>query len=197
MEKSAKTDNFLKAIQKYADEQRNAMRSEVEQLKEEKIKEAEKKGKYDSEKYIKDKLEETRNKETSKLAKLMQESQKKLFLERAEMTESIFEKAEKKLIEYTNTADYKDSIIESAKSISELFKNNDCIIYVNEKDLGNADALCSVFSGNAEVLADKTIRIGGIKGYCKAMNIVADETLDSKLCAQREWFIENSGLKVL
>ena len=45
--------------------------------------------------------------------------------------------------------------------------------------------------------ADKSIKIGGIKGFCKAMNIVADETLDSKLYAQKEWFIENSGLSVL
>ena len=29
------------------------------------------------------------------------------------------------------------------------------------------------------------------------MNIVADETLDSKLYAQKKWFIENSGLSVL
>ena len=29
------------------------------------------------------------------------------------------------------------------------------------------------------------------------MRIVADETLDTKLSAQREWFIENSGLSVL
>lgn len=34
-----KTDNFLKAIKKYADEQRSAMQTEVAQLKEEKLKE--------------------------------------------------------------------------------------------------------------------------------------------------------------
>ena len=43
MEITAKTDNFLKAIMKYADDQRNEMHSEVDKLKEEKIKEAEKK----------------------------------------------------------------------------------------------------------------------------------------------------------
>ena len=32
-----KTDNFLKAIKKYADEQRSAMQTEVAQLKEEKL----------------------------------------------------------------------------------------------------------------------------------------------------------------
>lgn len=197
MEKSAKTDNFLKAIQKYADEQRNAMRSEVEQLKEEKLKEAEAKSKYDSEKYIKDRLEEVRNKETGRLAKMMQESQKELFLERAKMTESIFEKAAKKLIEYTNTAAYKDSLIENAKAIAKLFDGNDFVLYVNAKDMDSAPKIKSLFDKNVEVTVDKTIKIGGIKGYCKAMNIVADETLDSKLYAQRDWFIENSQLSVL
>lgn len=197
MEKSAKTDNFLKAIQKYADEQRNAMRSEVEHLKEEKIKEAETKSKHDSEKYIKDKLEEVRNRETGKLAKMIQESQKELFLERAKMTESIFEKVEKKLIEYTNSAAYKDSLIENAKAIAKLFVGNDCVIYVNEKDMDSAKNIKSLFDKNVEVTVDKTIKIGGMKGYCRAMNIVADETLDSKLYAQRDWFIENSGLSVL
>lgn len=200
MGKSAKTDNFLKALQKYADEQRNAMRDEVGQLKEERIKEAEEKGRYDSEKYIKDKLEESRNRETSKLAKMMQESQKKLFLERAKMTERVFEKAEKKLIDYTKTAEYKEGLFEYAKSIASLFGNNSCVVYVNENDLDCAEKISSVFGdigGKAEVEADKSIKIGGIKGWCKAMNIVADETLDSKLSAQREWFIENSGLSVL
>ena len=98
-----KTDNFLKAIKKYADEQRSAIQTEVAQLKEEKLKEATEKGRHDSEKYIKDKLEESRNKQTGILAKKIQEGQKKLFLERAEMTESVFKKAEEKLVEYTKT----------------------------------------------------------------------------------------------
>lgn len=197
MEKSTKTDNFLKAIQKYADAQRNAMRNEVEQLKEEKIKEAEKQGKYDSEKYIKDKLEEIKHKETSKLAKMMQDSQKELFLERSQMTDNIFKKAEEKLLEYTKTTEYTKNLIHRAKNISSLFGNNSCIIYVNEKDLKNAEKIGSVFSGKFEILSDNSIKIGGIKGYCKSMNIVADETLDSRLYAQRKWFIENSGLSVL
>ena len=197
MNKTAKTDNFLKAIKKYADEQRNAMRTEVEQLKEEKIKEAEKKAKYDSEKLIKDKLEAKRNEETSRLAKLTQEGQKKLFLERAEMTDSVFKKAEEKLIEYTKTAEYSDKLLESAKNVAALFGGESCTLYLNEKDMGFADRLKALFGGETEVFTDKTIKIGGLKGYCKTLSIVADETLDSKLGAQREWFIENSGLSVL
>jgi len=185
-----KTDNFLKAIKKYADEQRSAMQTEVAQLKEEKLKEATEKGRHDSEKYIKDKLEESRNRQTGILAKKIQEGQKKLFLERAEMTESVFKKAEEKLVEYTKTSDYSNSLVKSAKEVAKLFADNDCVVYVNERDMKNSDKIKAV-------VADKSIKIGGIKGFCKAMNIVADETLDSKLYAQKEWFIENSGLSVL
>ena len=182
-----KTDNFLKAIKKYADEQRSAMQTEVAQLKEEKLKEATEKGRHDSEKYIKDKLEESRNRQTGILAKKIQEGQKKLFLERAEMTESV----------YTKTSDYSNSLVKSAKEVAKLFADNDCVVYVNERDMKNSDKIKAVFAGSTEVVADKSIKIGGIKGFCKAMNIVADETLDSKLYAQKEWFIENSGLSVL
>lgn len=197
MENTTKTDNFLTAIKKHAEKQRQSIQTEVKHIKEEKIKEAEKKGKLDSEKYISDKLEAKKNEETSKVAKLMQEGQKELFLKRMEMTESVFNKAEEKLIKYTQTDEYSHKLIDSAKAISEIFGDKNCTLNISEKDLGNADKISALFSGKAEVTADKSIKIGGIKGYCSELNIIADETLDSKLAAQREWFVENSGLSVL
>lgn len=197
MENNAKTNNFLKAIKKYAEEQRNAMRNEVEQLKEQKIKEARQKGKYDSEKLISQRLEAKRNEETHKIAKALQEGQKELFLERTKMTDSVFEKAQSKLIEFTQSAEYTDKLFNSAKAIAQLFDNESCMLYVAENDLSNADKICALFNGNAQVCVDKSIKIGGIKGYCSKMQISVDETLDSKLEQQRQWFIENSGLSVL
>ena len=197
MEKTAKTDNFLKAIKKYADNKRNTILSEVDNFKKEKIAEAKKKAEYDSEKLIKDKLEAKKNEQTSKIAKLMQEGQRKLFLERAEMTESVFKKAEEKLIEFTKTTKYSELLNNYAKNISALFDGKSCVIYINERDMAFADQIKTLFGGKAELCADKTIKIGGLKGYCEALSIVADETLDSKLNAQREWFFENSGLSVL
>ena len=197
MEKAKKTDNFLNAIKKYADEQRNAMHEEVEQLKDEKIKEAEKRAQYDSEKLIKDKLEEKRNKLTSKIAKMTQDGQRELFLERSKMTDEVFKKAEEKLIEYTKSSEYSEMLNKSAKEMATLFGGESCTLYVNERDVDKADKIKAAFKGEAEIVADKKIKIGGIKGYCRAMRIVADDTLDSKLDSQREWFNENSGLSVL
>lgn len=197
MENTTKTDNFLAAIKKHAEKQRQSIQTEVKHIKEEKIKEAEKKGKLDSEKYISDKLEAKKNEETSKVAKLMQEGQKELFLKRVEMTENVFNKAEEKLIKYTQTDEYSHKLLDSAKEIAQIFGDKNCTLNISEKDMCSADKISALFSGKAEVTADKSIKIGGIKGYCSELNIIADETLDSKLAAQREWFVENSGLSVL
>lgn len=197
MENTVKTDNFLKAIKKYADEQRQSMQNEVKHMKEEKIKEARKKGKIDSEKYISDMLEAKKNEETSKIAKLMQDGQKELFLKRLEMTEGVFNKAKEKLIRYTQTDEYLQKLIDSAKAIAEVFGNKNCTLSISEKDLGSADRISALFSDKAEITADNSIEIGGIRGYCPELSIIADETLDSKLAAQKEWFVENSGLSVL
>lgn len=197
MENAAKTDNFLQAIKKYAEEQRQSMQNEVKHIKEEKIKAAKKRGKIDSDKYISDKLEAKKTEETSKVAKLMQDGQKKLFLKRSEITKTVFNKAEEKLIKYTQTDEYSQKLIDSAKAIAEIFGDKNCTLSVNEKDLAFADKISALFTGKAEVTVDTSIKIGGIKGYCSDLSIIADETLDSKLDAQKEWFVENSNLSVL
>ena len=103
--------------------------------------------------------------------------------------------AKAKLVEFTKTSAYNEKLLKSAKEISTLFGDESCIIYINEKDMDKADSIKAEFI-SAEIVADSSIVIGGIKGYCSAMNIVADETIDTKLYAQKDWFIENSGLKV-
>ena len=61
METTAKTDSFLKAIKKHALEKQEAMRNEISDMKANAIKEAEKKAKADSERLIREKIEEQKN----------------------------------------------------------------------------------------------------------------------------------------
>ena len=192
-----KTDNFLKAIRRYAKQQKSVMKGEVKQLKTERLKEAEEKAKRDSQRLIKDKLQETRTRQTAILAKKTQDGQRKLFIARSAMVEEVFKKAADKLVEYAKSDAYTSKLTDSAKAIADVFDGRDCVLYVNERDLGAAEGIKALFGGSTEVRADKTIKIGGIGGYCASMGIIADETLDSKLEAQREWFVENAALSVL
>ena len=192
-----KTDNFLKAIKKYAKAQKNAMEGEVRQLKTERLAEAEAKAKRDSDRLKKEKLNEANNRRTALLASRTQEGQRQLFRARSEMTEEIFALAAQRLADYTRTAEYAEKLRSSAVEIAKLFEGRQCVLYLSERDMGAAEELEGIFMGSAEVRTDRTIKIGGVKGYCAEMGIIADETLDSKLEAQREWFVENATLSVL
>ncbi len=191
-----KTDKFLKAIKKYAKQQKSAMQLEVNQLKTEKLKEAEKKGRADSEKLIKEKLTESRSRRTAELAARTQAANREVLLERSAMVEEVFSAAADRLTDYAKTPAYAEALEKSAQKVAELFGENACVIYLSERDMGCADKIKAHFSSSAEVTADKTIRLGGLKGYCAKMGIIADETLDSRLEEQREWFIENAALSV-
>ena len=192
-----KTDNFLKAIKRYAKQQKNAMQGEVKQLKTERLKEAEEQARTESERMIKGELSRCRSQHTAMLAAKTQEGQKKLFLARSAMVEEVFALAAERLTAYTATDAYREKLCASAKEMAALFGDKPCVLSVHSRDVAAAEELKGLFGGGAEVRADKTIAIGGVRGYCAEMGIIADETFDAKLEAQREWFIENAALSVL
>ncbi|MBQ3331709.1 MAG: V-type ATP synthase subunit E [Ruminococcus sp.] len=192
-----KTDNFLKAIKRYAKEQKDAMHGEVRQLKSERLKEAEEEAKRESQRRIKENLRESRSRKTAQFAKLVREGRSKLFLERTAMVDEIFEEAKQRLIAYSASDEYQEKLKEGAKAIAQLFEDSDCVIMLAEKDLGAAEQIKSFFGGAVQVQADPSILIGGVRGRCGSKRIIADETLDTKLEAQREWFVENSALQVM
>ena len=192
-----KTDNFLKAIKKYAKEQKTAMHGEVKQLKTERLKEAEEEAKRESQRKIKENLRKSRNRKTAQFAKEARENRSKLFVERSRMVDEIFEAAGEKLIAYSATDDYKEALRNSAREIAALFEDNDCVIMLSERDMSAAEEIKGFFGGNVQVQADQNITIGGIKCFCESKSIIADETLDTKLQAQREWFVEHAALSVV
>ncbi len=53
------------------------------------------------------------------------------------------------------------------------------------------------FGFDCEFQTDGTIEIGGIKAYHPEMGIFADETLDTLLTDQCDWFEANSGMTVV
>ena len=58
------------------------------------------------------------------------------------------------------------------------------------------DKISKAFGRKCGIESTDEISIGGIIGVSKKLGLLANETLDSKLEMQREWFFENSGLRV-
>ena len=130
------------------------------------------------------------------LSKAENESRKSTFVKRQEIEDKVFDRAKEKLIEFANTDKYTEKLLESVKKISQKLTADDVVLYVNQRDMKLKNKIISAFGKKCDVQSSDEIKIGGITGISREMGLLADETLDTRLSQQREWFCENSGLKV-
>ncbi|MEE3450133.1 MAG: hypothetical protein VZR27_05455 [Acutalibacteraceae bacterium] len=192
---NSKTNSFLKAIEKYAEEQKNAMKAETEAFREEQLRHANEEGTQAAHAFIqKEKAEikaflakENSLKETA--------IKRELFEKRSKMVKSIFKEAEKKLREFTKTKKYEAYLNNSAKSIAEYAAGKYVTVYYCANDEKFLPIIKKYFA-KAEFVADSSIKIGGLRGFCEELSIVADETLDSKFETQKQEFVATSGFTI-
>ena len=192
----SKTDNFLKAIEKYAAEQRSKIESEAEEFKSKELNKAEEDGLKEAYVLLQKKMLSINTSIARELSKAENASRKSTIAKRQEIEDKVFERAKEKLLEYAGTDKYITKLLESAKTVSEKLTADDVTLYVCERDLKLKDKIISAFGRKCDVQASNEIQIGGIMGISRTVGLLADETLDTKLQNQREWFCENSGLTI-
>ncbi len=196
MTQDNKTSSFLKAINKYAQQQSDAILKEAEEFRKQEIERATKEAITDAYTLIQKNITVEKAKIVTEYAKLAQKSRSEIFIRRNAIVDEIFQKSTDKLLSFTKTAEYDEYIKKSASEIAKLFENKNCVISIKKDDANKADMIKTIIS-NCTVEYDDSILIGGIKGFCEEMSIIADDTLDTKLSNQRQWFAENSNLKVV
>ena len=91
------SENFLKAIEKYAEEQRNKIRFESESFKKQELEKAEAEGIREAYTLIQREMAAIRTEISSQLSRDEMASRKKIFEKRNKMTENVFEKVLKSL----------------------------------------------------------------------------------------------------
>lgn len=193
-----KTSNFLQAINKYAEEQRTKIQTEAETFKKQELEKAEAEILNDAYQLIQKEMAEMRSAISSELSKKEMAGRKELFEKRKLITEEVFTKATKELTAFTKSKEYPSLLKKYTKAIAAVLTEPGTILYVKEEDFSFADELKTAFGKkNCSVQISNDITIGGIYGYNASMGIIADETLDTKLDVQHEWFAENSGLKLV
>lgn len=192
---NSKTNSFLKAIEKYAEEQKNAMKAETEAFREEQLRHANEEGTQAAYAFIqkeKAEIKASLAKENSLKETAMK---RELFEKRSKMVTNIFKEAEKKLREFTKTKKYETYMNNSAKSVADYVADRPVTVYYCANDEKLLPMIKKYFA-NAEFAADPSIKIGGLKGFCEELSIIADETLDSKFEAQKKEFISSSGFTI-
>ncbi len=196
METTNKAGSFLEALKKYSEKERQQTLDEAAAEKAEQLKKADEKGKADADRYVKKLISAKKVAITSEYSVKILESKGEVFKRRDEMVGEVFDSASKKLDEFSHSEGYREKLLAYAAEIAEAFGENSCELSIKPGDMKYADDIRSAFNSSVEIKEDVRIRLGGLRGFCPALKLVADNTLDSKLEAQKEWFIENADLKI-
>ena len=144
-------------------------------------------------------LAEISSKASIEASAQLEERLKKLVEKREEYVQTIFTEVKNKLVEFVNSSngkDYKDYLLAHVKAVSDEYQMTDCVLYVRKDDLKYADDLKKAYALPIEVEEGQQIQLGGFIIENKATNVVVDESLDSNLEAQKDWFYKTSGLMI-
>lgn len=193
-EAKGKTESFLKAIDKYASEQQRKIEDEINLYKQKELEKAETEILSEVHSFIQDKIAEMKGSISKEISIKEMECKKKLLRRRQEIVDEVFSNCKNKLLLFTRSEKYKLFIDKSLKEISKILNKGKTIIYLKKDDLKLKEGINTNFFSECEIREKKDITIGGIYALNESLGIVIDDTLDSKLDEQHEWFAENCGL---
>lgn len=188
-----KTSRFLRAIDRHAKKQKSEILEEIKAMEKRELEKAEAEIIEDVRVMIQREIDSMKNKISIEVSHKEMDERKKIACRRQEMMKNVFKESEKRLIEFTKTREYRDSLFKYAQNIAKKLKGKDVVLYVYKEDLKYEDMIKKAFGRECKLEADSKIKVGGIRGYSEQDSLIADETIDAKLCTQEEWFLEKYG----
>ncbi|QAT49794.1 hypothetical protein EQM14_08390 [Caproiciproducens sp. NJN-50] len=193
-----KKDKFYIAINHYAEEQRKKIEDEIVAFKEKELGEAEIEVLTECYLMIQKEMTQMRTGISRELAVREMDMKRRLLEKRQEIAGRVFQRAAEKLIEFTKTDRYADFLKESAEQFSKTLQGKqDTVIFIKPGDEKYEEMIRSAFQGPCSFQPLESIRIGGIRARNDSLGLFADETLDTLLENQHDWFEEQSGMAVV
>ena len=194
MNKSYKASNFLSVIDKYTKRQRAKTIEEFKKQEDLEIKKAEDEIIEDVNTMLDRELIEMKNKISIEVSRKELEERKSFYRRRKDIMKDMFKECRKRLIEFSKSEEYKQSLKQYTHEIIKTLDSQDIILYVKEDDLKYMEIIQKEFTDKFEIKTAKDIIIGGIRGYSQIKRLIADETLDAKLKEQEDWASEKFGI---
>ena len=192
-----KKDKFSVAINHYAEEQRKKIEQEISDYKKKELEETELQVLTECYQLIQKELSQMRIKISHENALREMDARRKLLRRRTEITSEVFTKVKESLKNFTKQKEYPLFLQKTARQYAKIFGRPGVVIQLKADDVQYEAAIREAFGFDCEFQTDNTVEIGGIKAYHADMGIFADETLDTLLTDQLEWFEANSGMTVV
>lgn len=196
MNEKTKESKFLDAINRYAEGQKAAINQEIEDYKNKRIEQATEQGLQDAYELIRSDIARRKSEIVNATARRELDLRRELFCERQRIFDEVFAQARERLCDFRQSDDYGVFLSRCAQETAALFSGRPCTVALAPSDEQYRTRIAQQLPA-AVFETDSTITLGGMRAYCKELGLTADNTLDSRLADQREWFIEHSGLKVV
>lgn len=183
---------FKQELDALSSKEKDAILIEVDGIISDAVKEYQESAKRDADYAYQKKINEANSEQSKKMAQLNAAKNIKINEKRQELANRVFEEAKEKLEMYVKSEEYKKNLLSSLKTLKDKVDLKDAVLYVNENDKKSEKEI-RVVIGDDCIVEVKT-QIGGFILENKKAGIVVDESYDSLLEDQRDWFYQNSGL---
>ncbi|MEG0468641.1 V-type ATP synthase subunit E [Amedibacillus sp. YH-ame10] len=191
-EKIKLEDYFKDEIDRVSNIEIKQIENEIEEVRERSIQGMESEAQHEAGMEREQLLKEMLSDHAIALSKLHEETNRLLMAKRRELADQVFEEAVAKVKAFTQNEKYKDYLIKKTKDLADK-GYGEVVFYVSKTDEKFLSDICKAY-GKCSGEVDPTITIGGLRMECMEKGIVVDETFDTGIDEQSEWFYTNSGL---
>lgn len=119
----------------------------------------------------------------------------RMLLDRNNIKDSVFSNVKERILKFKASDDYKKFLLKSFEQCTAALGGDSFTVSFSKDDLPLAEILKA--SGiDFDAVCDDSIKLGGIKVMSSDGKLTADDTLDTRLASEAEWFEKNSGLVI-
>ena len=191
IEENERAAKFMQAIQRDGEQRRAAIMKAIDAETDAELEKAKAAAEAKAQQmgdYEKIRLQEDTNR---RLSHSVMDIEAQLAQKRSQVTDEVIGACEEKLAAFVAGPEYSAYLKESARALLKMLHAETAEFYARPEDVKAAEA---AVPAGCSVQPDEGIRLGGLRAKTGAVE--ADDTLDVKLDAQKDWFLQNSGMSI-
>lgn len=191
-----KFERFAAVINRDAAEQCRFIEKHTKQLEEKQLAEIEKEVRQELEASMNLEIQKIREEINCEISCAKAKSRRNRIVHREEICSKVFLLAREKVEEFVKSEEYGDFLKRSLLAFRDNVSEN-CTVFARKEDLQLVEALLQEMKWNAKVCVDTENTFGGISAENAEGTVRLDDTLLTRLEAQKECFRQNSLITII
>ena len=186
----------IAAMRRSAQEQSAAVIKEATDRRTQALAQVKQKAKEETRQSVELECKQIRAESGRRICAAENEARADLFRRREEIRLAVFRAAEEQIVAFTQTPAYGEFLLRSAENVRLALGQECAVLGMREADRPFAAQVSARLGRSVTLHTDPFIRLGGITVTSRDGQVMIDDTLDSRLTQQQQWFMEQSGLVI-